>query len=84
VADHPDEAAELLTLPRAARRAGVGVRQLRRAVKNGDLPVFQVGAWPRVRRSDLFRWISSQRVRPTDHAHRRLAEVRAHERRKGL
>jgi len=82
VADHPDEAAELLTLPRAARRVGVGVRQLRRAVRSGELPVYQVGAWPRVRRSDLFRWVSSQRVLPTDHAHRRLAEIRARERRK--
>ena len=82
MADSSDEAAELLTLPRAARRVGVGVRQLRRAVRCGDLPIYQVGSWPRVRRSDLSRWISSQRVRPTDHAHRRLAEIRAHERRK--
>ncbi len=82
MADRPDEAAELLTLPRAARKVGVGVRQIRRAVRCGDLPAYQIGAWPRVRRSDLFRWISSQRVRPTDHAHRRLAEVRARERKK--
>jgi excisionase family DNA binding protein len=80
--EHPDQDPELLTLPRAARRVGVGVRQIRRAVKCGDLPAYQVGAWPRVRRSDLSRWISSQRVRPTDHAHRRLAEIRA-QRRKG-
>lgn len=65
---------EFLTLRAAARRAGIGVGQLRRAVRLGDLPVYQLG-WPRVRWSEVLRWINAQKVPVMRHARRRLAEV---------
>ena len=71
----PLQEPELLTLPAAARRAGIGVRQIRRAVKCGELPVYQVGAWLRVRWVEVIRWICSQRVPTTSHARQRVAEV---------
>ncbi len=70
---------ELMTLPRAARRAGLGVRQLRRATGLGELSVYQVGSWPRVRWNDVLRWIEAQRAPVTSHARRRVAEVLARE-----
>jgi hypothetical protein len=49
---------EFPTLSGAARRAGVGVRHLRRARDEGELRVFQVGArWQRVRWADVVEWI---------------------------
>lgn len=80
--DGPEDAPELLSVPQAARRAGVGVRQLRQAAKRGELPVYQVGAWPRVRWAEVIRWICAQRVSPTSHAKRRVAEVLEREDRK--
>jgi hypothetical protein len=47
----------LLTLPAAARRSGIGIRQLRRAAERGDLVVLQVGGWPRVAWSDVIQWL---------------------------
>ncbi len=70
---------ELMTLPAAARRSGLGVRQLRRAVKLGELTVYRVGEWPRVRWNDVLRWIEAQRAPVTCHAKRRVAEVLARE-----
>ena len=66
---------ELLTLPAAARWAGVGVRHLRRAAARGELPTYRVGTWLRVRWPEVLRWISAQRVSVTPHAERRVAEV---------
>ncbi len=74
-----DTLPELLTLPAAARRAGLGVRQLRRAVKLGELTVYQVSDWPRVRWRDVVRWIDAQRAPSTSHASRRVAEILARE-----
>lgn len=65
----------LITIPQAAREMGVGVRQVRRAVKSGDLPSYRVGEWPRVRRSDLGIWIRGLRVKATSHARLRAEEV---------
>ena len=73
---------ELLTLPVAARKAGVGVRQVYRAVAQGEIPTFRIGGWPRCRWRDVQRWIDAQRVAPTPHAERRLAEVLAREARR--
>lgn len=53
---------EFTTLPRVARAKGIGVRQLRRAVRAGELTVFGIGKWPRVRESDVDSWIERQRV----------------------
>ena len=66
----PNETPEFLTLPAAARRAGVGVRQLRRARDRGDLPVFVVGGWPRVRWRDVIAWITRQRLIVRNERHR--------------
>ena len=74
---------ELLTLPRAARRAGLGTRQLRRATVLGELATYQVGKWPRVRWHEVVRWINARRVPPTSHAKRRVAEILAREARSG-
>lgn len=70
---------ELLTIPRAAQRAGLGVRQLRRATKVGELDVYQVGNWPRVRWRDVLGWIEAHQVPPTSHAKYRVAEILARE-----
>jgi hypothetical protein len=71
------EVPEFLTLPAAARKAGIGVRLLRRATQLGELSVYQVGNWPRVRWRDVLRWIDAQRVPVTSHAKSRVAEVLA-------
>jgi hypothetical protein len=65
----------LMTIPRAARRAGIGVRQLRRAVRFEEVEAVMVGSWPRVRWESVVRWIGSQRVRPTEDVKRRVAEA---------
>ena len=80
---HAQPLPELLTLPKAARKAGVGVRQLRRATMLGELAVYQVGHWPRVRWHDVLRWIDAQRVPVTSHARHRVAEILAREARVG-
>jgi len=49
------------TIPRVAKSRGVGVRQLRRAAKAGEIPVYPIGGWDRVRESDVDRWIESRR-----------------------
>ena len=51
----------LVTKPEAARRAGVGLRQIRRAVAAGEIPEFSVGSWPRVRWCDVEAWIARRR-----------------------
>ena len=71
--------AELVTLPQAARRAGVGVRQLRRACKAGGLQLYQVGGWPRVRWREVLGWIEGCRVSTTPHAERVVAQRLQHE-----
>jgi hypothetical protein len=52
---------EMLTLPEVRRRTKLGVRQLRRAIDEGALPVFDIGSWPRVRWGDVLRWLERQR-----------------------
>lgn len=53
---------QLLTLPSAARRAGVGLRQLRVARDRGELAVYRVGAWDRVRWADVLGWLERCRT----------------------
>ena len=65
----------LMTIPKAACRAGIGVRQLRRAVRLEDVEAVMVGSWPRVRWESVVRWIGSQRVRPTEDVKRKVAEA---------
>ena len=51
------QSVELLTLPTAAKRVGVGLRQLRRARDHGELRTYLVGGWTRVRWQDVLRWL---------------------------
>jgi len=69
------DAPMLMTIPRAARRAGIGVRQLRRAVRFEEVEAVMVGSWPRVRWESVVRWIGSQRVRPTEDVKQKVAEA---------
>jgi hypothetical protein len=64
----------LMTIPTAARRAGIGVRQLRRAVQLNDVKAVMVGSWPRVYWDSVVGWLYGQRVRPTEDVKRRVAE----------
>ncbi len=58
--DRPTSEA-FITIPEAARRGGFGGRQLRRAIDRGELRVFDIGGWPRVRWSDVVAWVESKR-----------------------
>jgi hypothetical protein len=48
-------------------------------MRRGELPVYVVGAWPRLRWRDVVRWIEKQRVPITRHAERRVAEILSRE-----
>ncbi len=56
----------LLTLPGARRESGLSLRQIRRGSADGELPVYQIGGWARVRWGDLLDWIERKRVRVHD------------------
>ena len=79
---HHADCSELLTIPAASRRLGIGPRQLRRAVARGELDTYRIGGWPRLRWSKVLSWLESRRVPTTSHARRRVAEVLAREARK--
>lgn len=70
---------DLLTIPRAARRLGVGRRQLYRAVSQGELPAYRAGGWRRVCWLEVLAWTQRQRVPVTRHAEQRVAEILAGE-----
>ena len=55
------ETVELFSIPEAARRSGLGLRQLKRGIDSGQLPVYDVGGWPRVRWREVLTWIESRR-----------------------
>ena len=55
------DSALLITKPEAARRAGVGLRQIRTACERGEIPEFLIGGWPRVFWPDVIAWIESKR-----------------------
>lgn len=73
--DTSEREPELLTIPAAARRIGIGTRQLRRAVKEGELSAYQIGSWPRVRWIDVTVWVRGRRVPATGHARRRVSAI---------
>lgn len=52
---------EFVTIPEAARRSGLGLRQFRRAIEAGDLAVFDIGGWPRLSSESVLAWIESSR-----------------------
>lgn len=53
-----------MTLRKAARRLGIGDRQLRRAVRTGQIPTYRIGGWPRLRWSDVLAWVNAHRTYP--------------------
>jgi excisionase family DNA binding protein len=54
---------DLLSLRQAARELHCAERVLRSAVRNGELPAFQLGERTlRVERDELFRWVRSKRI----------------------
>jgi excisionase family DNA binding protein len=52
---------DLVTLPEAARRIGVGERQLRQAIERGALSFYEIGGWTRIRWSEAVAWVEGQR-----------------------
>lgn len=54
----------MVTEREAARRLGVGLRQLRAARERGELTSYRVGGWRRVRLVDVHRWLEGLRERP--------------------
>ena len=63
------EAILLLTKPEAARRAGVGLRQIRRACERGELTEYRIGSWPRVSWLQVLEWIERQGTRRGQASH---------------
>ena len=57
-----DTIPEFLTRPAAARQAGIGLRPLRKATESGEVPLYQIGTWPRVRWREVLDWIERQRT----------------------
>ena len=51
----------LLTLNSAAARCGLHRERLRKAICAGELPAYRIGAWWRVRASDLESWLETHR-----------------------
>jgi hypothetical protein len=51
---------QLITLREAQRRAGLGLRQLERARAQGELTLYRVGGWRRVRWLDVETWLARQ------------------------
>ncbi|MCZ7618798.1 MAG: helix-turn-helix domain-containing protein [Myxococcota bacterium] len=59
-----------------ARLVGIGESRLRRAIREGDVPVAMVsGAWPLVRVADVEAWLASHTATPTARAEQRADEV---------
>jgi excisionase family DNA binding protein len=59
------ESEQLITLREAARRIGLGLRQLDRACAHGELALYRVGGWRRVRWLDVEAWLNHQRATTT-------------------
>ena len=59
--ERPAKSDALMTLPEASRRVGLSMRQLRRARERGELAIYLIGGWPRVRWVDVVAWIESRR-----------------------
>ena len=71
---------ELLSVNQAARQLGLSPRRLREAVRSGELPAYRPGdRTVYLRWSELLRWLCTQRVRSSDHARDRAAEIIAEE-----
>jgi len=65
-----------MTIPRLSAHLGVPIRRLRNLIRNGTLPAYSFGsAWWRCRVDEAERALRETRVRPTDHAARRVQEM---------
>ena len=53
-----------VTIGEVTRRTGIGRRQLQRAIAAGQIEVYDLGAWPRVRWADVIAWIERNRRGP--------------------
>ena len=62
---------QLLPKRRAAREFGVPLRWLEEGIEAGELQTYAVGAWPRLKRSEVRAWIEDQRVTGISPAARR-------------
>lgn len=61
-ASAPNDPNQLTTMPRAAKARRIGVKQLRKAARAGELPIYPIGSWQRVKLDDVDRWLESKRV----------------------
>ena len=61
--DQP-ESDRLLNVGALAARLGLPEKRIRHAIRSGELPAFQIGAWRRVRLGDARAWLEGQRFRP--------------------
>ena len=52
---------ELVTIPDAAKRLSIGRKQVKRAVEDGELPVYDFGGWPRLKWAEVMGWVESKR-----------------------
>ena len=52
---------EFVTIPAASRRTGLGLRQFHRAIEGGELAVYDVGGWPRLRWDEIQQWLEGKR-----------------------
>jgi hypothetical protein len=66
-----------MTRPAASKLLGLGSRSraLYGATERGELALYLVNGWPRVRFDEAMAWLQSCRSRPTAHAQDRLREV---------
>ena len=56
---------EFPTLPSAHRRSGVGLKRIRRAVRTGELPAYDLGGrWPRLYWPEFVERVKSTQVSP--------------------
>ena len=61
--DHPD----FLTLPKAAARSGIEVRELKRAIRTGRLPAYLgAGRWARVFYPEVISWMRGTQLDPEE------------------
>ncbi|MCL4684692.1 hypothetical protein KJ059_08055 [Myxococcota bacterium] len=59
-----------------ARLVGIGETRLRRAIREGDVPVVSLpGAWPLLRVADVEQWLAGHSAKPTARAEARADEI---------
>ena len=72
----PTNAVEFPTVPGTSKRAGIGPKTIRGAIRRGELPAYVSAdgkGWPRVYWPEFVAWMRSRRIKGTDPAHRRVS-----------